>query len=110
VPASTEGLGGAALVGVVLQVVSDPTLVVARTGQCAGIVRVTRVGLIWDTRHGIWVGTGCTVCAKREGSWTYARASVRTYACACGPMIVHMTWRMGQHWTGELDRRGRRVH
>jgi hypothetical protein len=23
-------------------------------------------------------------CTKREGSWTFARVSVRTYACACG--------------------------
>jgi hypothetical protein len=34
---------------------------------------------------------------------------VRTYACACGPGMGHTTWRMGRHWTGELDRRGRRV-
>jgi hypothetical protein len=57
----TEGLGGAALVGGVLQMVSEPTLVVVRTGQCASIVRMARVGLRWDTRHGIWVGTGRTV-------------------------------------------------
>jgi hypothetical protein len=48
-------------------------------------------------------------CAKREGSWTFARVSVRTYAYTCGPGMGHMAWRMGRHWTGELDRRGRRV-
>jgi hypothetical protein len=48
-------------------------------------------------------------CPKREGSWTFARVSVRTYACACGPGMGHTTWRMGLHGTGELDRRGRRV-
>jgi hypothetical protein len=57
----TEGLGGAALVGGVLQMVSEPTLVVARTGQCADIGRMARVDLRWDTRHGIWVGTGPTI-------------------------------------------------
>jgi hypothetical protein len=46
------------LVGGVLQMVPEPTLVVARTGQCADIGCMTRVGLRWDTRHGIWVGTG----------------------------------------------------
>jgi hypothetical protein len=46
------------LVGGVLQMVSEPTLAVARTGQCADIGRRARVGLRWDTRHGIWVGTG----------------------------------------------------
>jgi hypothetical protein len=35
--APTEGLGVAAFVGRVLQMVSEPTLVVARTGQCADI-------------------------------------------------------------------------
>jgi hypothetical protein len=55
-----EGLGGAALVGRVLQMVSEPTLAVARTCQCADIRRMARVGLGWDTRHGISVGTGCT--------------------------------------------------
>jgi hypothetical protein len=52
-----EGLGGAALVGGVLQMVLEPTLAVARTGQCADIGRMARVGLRWDTRHGIWVST-----------------------------------------------------
>jgi hypothetical protein len=61
VPASMEGLGDTALVGGVLQMVSEPTLVVARTGPCVGIGHVARVGLRWDTRHGIWVGTGRTV-------------------------------------------------
>jgi hypothetical protein len=59
--ATTEGLGGAALVGGVLQMVSEPTLVVARMGHCADIGRMARVGLRWDTRHGIWVGTGHAV-------------------------------------------------
>jgi hypothetical protein len=54
----TEGLGDAALVGRVLQMVSESALTVARTGQCADIGRMARVGLGWDTRHGIWVGTG----------------------------------------------------
>jgi hypothetical protein len=59
--APTEGLGGAALVGRVLQMVSEPTLAVARTGQCADIGLMARVGLRWDTWHGIWVDTGRTV-------------------------------------------------
>jgi hypothetical protein len=42
--APTEGLG--------------PTLAVARTGQCEDIGRMKRVGLGWNTWHGIWVGTG----------------------------------------------------
>jgi hypothetical protein len=49
------------LVGRVLQMVSDPTLAVARTGQCADIGLMARVGLRWDTWHGIWVDTGRTV-------------------------------------------------
>jgi hypothetical protein len=57
----TEGLGSAALVDGVLQVVSEPTLAVARTGQCVGIGNMTRVGLRWDTWYRIWVGTGRTV-------------------------------------------------
>jgi hypothetical protein len=61
-------LGGAALVGRVLQMVSEPTLAVARTGQCADIVRMTRVGL--DGTHGMAYGSALDVrsCAKREGS------------------------------------------
>jgi hypothetical protein len=57
--APTEGLGGAALVGRVLQMVSEPTLAATRTGP--HIWRMARVGLGWDTRHGIWVDTGRTV-------------------------------------------------
>jgi hypothetical protein len=57
----TEGLGDAALVGKVLQMVSEPTLTVERTGQCADIGHMAHVGLGWDTRHGIWVVTGRTV-------------------------------------------------
>jgi hypothetical protein len=86
--APTEGLSGAALVGGVLQMVSEPTLAIARTGQCADIGRMAhmgrqwtygralkekvpghllgsvcghmhaRVGLGWGTRHGVWFGTG----------------------------------------------------
>ena len=41
----SEGLGCAVLGGGVLQMVLEPTLAVARTGQCAGIWRVcARVG------------------------------------------------------------------
>jgi hypothetical protein len=59
--APTERLGSAALVGGVLQMVSEPTLAVARTGLCVDIGHMVRVGLRWDTRHGIWVGTGRTI-------------------------------------------------
>jgi hypothetical protein len=59
--APTEGLGWAALVGRVLQMVSESTLAVVRMGQCADIGHMVRVGLRWDTRYGIWVGTGRTV-------------------------------------------------
>jgi hypothetical protein len=59
--APTEGLGGAALVDGVLQMVSEPTLAVARTGQCADIGRMAHVGLRRDTWHDIWVSTGRTV-------------------------------------------------
>jgi hypothetical protein len=59
----TEGLGGATLVGGVLQMVSEPTLAVACMGQCADIGCMARVGLRWDTRHGVWVDT-------RQVSWT----------------------------------------
>jgi hypothetical protein len=58
--APTEGLGSAALVGGVLQGIrADPCG--CRTGQCADIGRMARVGLGCDTRHGIWVGTRRTV-------------------------------------------------
>jgi hypothetical protein len=40
--------------GQVLQMVSEPTLVVVCTGQCADIGHMACVGLRWDTRHGIW--------------------------------------------------------
>jgi hypothetical protein len=49
------------LVGGVLQMVSEPTLTVAHTGQCADIGSMARVGLRWDTRHVIWVGTRCSI-------------------------------------------------
>jgi hypothetical protein len=29
-------------------------------------------------------------CVKREGSWTFAQVSVRTYARACGPAQVRV--------------------
>jgi hypothetical protein len=48
-------------------------------------------------------------CTKREGSWTFAWFSVRTYASACGLGMGHTTWCMGRHWTGKLDNRGRRL-
>jgi hypothetical protein len=41
------------LVGRVLQMVSESALAVVHTGQCAGIVHMERVGLRWDTWHGI---------------------------------------------------------
>jgi hypothetical protein len=74
--------------------VSKPTFAVARTGH---------------TRHGIWSALDVWSCAKREGSCTFAQVSVRTDACTCGPEMGRMSWRMGRHWTGELDLRGRRV-
>ena len=50
----SEGLGYAMLGGGVLQMVSEPTLAVARTGQCAGIWCVyARVGT-----HGMAYGAG----------------------------------------------------
>ena len=48
------------------RVVSEPTLAVARTGQCVGIWRMARVGLRWDTWHGIWVGTGRVSCTDED--------------------------------------------
>jgi hypothetical protein len=52
--APTEGLDGAALVGRVLQMVSEPTLAVARTGQCADIY----MGVwAWDGAHGMAYGS-----------------------------------------------------
>jgi hypothetical protein len=44
-------------VGGVLQMILEPTLAVAHTGQCADIGHMAHVGLKWGTRHGIWVGT-----------------------------------------------------
>jgi hypothetical protein len=48
--------------------VSEPTLTIARTGQCAGIGRMACVGLRWE--HNIAYGSALNVrsCAKREGS------------------------------------------
>ena len=47
----SEELDGAALEDGVLQLVSKPTLAIARTGQCAGIWRMARgaCGPGWDT-------------------------------------------------------------
>jgi len=50
----SEGLGCAVLGGGVLQMVLEPTLAVARTGQGAGIWRMAFVCPVRDTRHGIW--------------------------------------------------------
>ena len=52
----SEGLGDAALEDGVLQMVSEPTLAVARTGQCAGKWRMTHVGP--DGTHGMSYGAG----------------------------------------------------
>ena len=71
--------GGAALEDGVLQMVSEPTLAVARTSQCAGIGRMA-YGSALDVRS----------CAKRGGSWTFARVSVKTYGYdACGHEMGH---------------------
>jgi hypothetical protein len=80
-----------------------------RTGQCAGIERMVRVGLRWDTRHGYGSALDERSCAKRECFWTFARVSVRTCAYVCGPGMGHTAGHMGRYWKGELDRRGRRV-
>ena len=57
----SEGLGGAALEDRVLQMVSEPTLAVARMGQCAGIWRMSRVG------PDVTYGTGRTG-VRQEGA------------------------------------------
>jgi len=80
-----EGLGCAVLGDGVLQMISEPTLAVARTGQCMGIWRMARVCPGRDTRHGIW---------RRH--WTCGRAPR-------GNISGHLPS------VGELDRRGRRV-
>jgi hypothetical protein len=83
-----------------------------RAGRCGFGGRGVTNGIRADPR-GCAYRSVCALdvrsCAKREGSWTFVRVSVRTYACACGPGMGHTAWRMGRHWTGELDRRGRRV-
>jgi hypothetical protein len=48
--APTEGLGGAALVGGVLQMVLEPTLAVAHTGQCADIGHMR----VWACEDHVW--------------------------------------------------------
>ena len=52
----SEGLDSAALEDGVLQVVSEPALAVVRTGQCAGIWCMARVGP--DGTHGMAYGAG----------------------------------------------------
>ena len=75
----SEGLGCAVLGGGVLQMVLEPTLAVARTGQCAGIWRVcARVGT-----HGM----------------AYSAGTGRAPRGVSGHLPS----------VGELDRRGRRV-
>jgi hypothetical protein len=70
--------------GGVLQLVSEPTLTVARTGQCAGIGRMARVARVGHTAWTMAPALDVQACAKGERSWTFARV-------------------------GELRRRGRRV-
>jgi hypothetical protein len=55
-PNGRAGLRGFGGQGATNGIRADPA--VARTGQCADIGRMARVGLRWDTRHGIWVSTG----------------------------------------------------
>ena len=62
----SEGLGCAVLGGGVLQMVSKPTLVVARTGQCAGIWRMVRVCARVGT-HGMAYGAGIGRAGVRQG-------------------------------------------
>jgi hypothetical protein len=85
--APTEGLGGAALVGRVLQMVSEPTLAIARMGQCVDIGRMSRVGLGWD------------IAWQMGRHWTYGRAlrgkvPVHLLGSVCG----HMHARVGLGW------------
>ena len=68
----SEGLDSEALEDGVLQVVSEPTLVVVRMGQCADIWCIARVGP--DGTHGMAYGAGTgRACTKRGQSWTFAR-------------------------------------
>ena len=68
----SEGLGSAALEDGVLQMVSEPTLAVARMGQCAGIWHIARVGP--DGTHGMAYGAGIgrTGMPQEGRSWTFA--------------------------------------
>jgi hypothetical protein len=70
--------------GEVLQLVSELTLAVARTSQCAGIGRMARVARVGHTAWTTAQALDVQACAKGERSWTFARV-------------------------GELCRRGRRV-
>jgi hypothetical protein len=85
--APTKGLGGAALVGRVLQMVSGPTLAVARTGQCADIGRMAHGP---EMGHTTWhMGRHWTYgCALRGKVLGYLLESV------CG----HMHARVGLGW------------
>jgi hypothetical protein len=74
----SEGMGGATFVDRVLQMVSEPTLMVVRTGQCGGIGCIARVGLRWDTRVAYGSALDVQSCANRKRSWTFARVSVQT--------------------------------
>jgi hypothetical protein len=76
-----------------LQMVSKPTLAVARTGRCAGIWHMEYVGLRWDTWHGVWADTRRTILVNG-----------RTYACACGPGMGRTAWHMvGTGWVSWID-------
>ena len=76
----SEELGCAVLGGGVLQMVSEPTLAVARTGQCADIWRMARVCPSRDTHYGIW---------RRH--WTCERAP-RGNVPEHLPMPVWVSW------------------
>ena len=67
-----------------LQMVSEPTLAVARTGQCAGIGRMARMARVGHTAWTMAPALDVRSCAKGGRSCTFARV-------------------------GELRRRGRRV-
>jgi len=68
----SEGLDGAALEDGVLQVVSKPTLAIARTGQCAGIWRV------W-----VWMGHNMAYGAGTERTSVRQEGAVLDI-CPCG--------------------------
>jgi hypothetical protein len=84
VHAPQEGCARRLVEGGVLQLVSEPTIVVVRTGQCAGIGRMACVARVGHTAWSMAPALDERACAKGERSWTFA--------CV-----------------GELRRRGRRV-